>query len=144
MRNRPDNWSTKRLTKSTWTSLLNRFGTNIHFQVNKVYFKDVLVTAATTVQLHTIDDLYYVIVSHLLWMLFFMRISHQVVSNHCIGAYSMFFPTTLDSGINVGVRLSILGIFSSGYVLIKGGTFINLFIFHLLNIYFYFVSFSYV
>ena len=51
---------------------------------------------------------------------------------------------TLDSGINVGVRLLILGIFSSGYVLIKGGTFINLFIFHLLNIYFYFVSFSYV
>ena len=39
------------------------------------------------------------------------------------------FLTTLDSGINVGVRLLIFGIFSSGYVLIKGGTFINLFIF---------------
>ena len=36
---------------------------------------------------------------------------------------------TLDSGINVGVRLLILGLFSSGYVLIKGGTFINFFIF---------------
>ena len=31
---------------------------------------------------------------------------------------------TLDSGINVGVRLLIFGLFSSGYVLIKGGTFI--------------------
>ena len=40
-----------------------------------------------------------------------------------------FWNTTLDSGINVGVRLLIFGIFSSGYVLIKGGTFINLFIF---------------
>ena len=36
---------------------------------------------------------------------------------------------TLDSGINVGVRLLIFGLFSSGYVLIKGGTFINFFIF---------------
>ena len=39
-----------------------------------------------------------------------------------------FKPLTLDSGINVGVRLLILGLFSSGYVLIKGGTFINFFI----------------
>ena len=36
--------------------------------------------------------------------------------------------TTLDSGINVGVRLLILGLFSNGYVLIKGGTIINFFI----------------
>ena len=43
---------------------------------------------------------------------------------------------TLDSGINVGVRLLIIGLFSSGYVLIKGGTFINFFIFCLLNILF--------
>ena len=43
---------------------------------------------------------------------------------------------TLDSGINVGVRLLIFGLFSSGYVLIKGGTFINFFIFSLLNIFF--------
>ena len=34
---------------------------------------------------------------------------------------------TLDSEINVGVRLLILWLFSSGYVLIKGGTFINFF-----------------
>jgi hypothetical protein len=38
---------------------------------------------------------------------------------------------TLDSGINVGVCLLIFGLFSSGYVLIKGGTFINFFIFYL-------------
>ena len=42
--------------------------------------------------------------------------------------YSVFHnfiaPTTLDSGINVGVCLLIFGLFSSGYVLIKGGTFI--------------------
>ena len=46
-----------------------------------------------------------------------------------------FFPLgnwcTLDSGINVGVRLLISGLFSSGYVLIEGGTFINFFIFYL-------------
>ena len=36
---------------------------------------------------------------------------------------------TLDSGINVGVRLLILGLFSSGYVFIKGGKFNNFFIF---------------
>ena len=42
---------------------------------------------------------------------------------------------TLDSGINVGVRLLIFGLFSSGYVLIKGGTFINFF--------FIFLSFKY-
>ena len=51
---------------------------------------------------------------------------------------------TLDSGINVGVRLLILGLFSSGYVLIKGGMFINFFIFHIFNIFFNFFSFSYV
>ena len=39
------------------------------------------------------------------------------------------FLCTLDSGINVEVRLLILGLFSSGYVLIKGGTFNNFFIF---------------
>ena len=33
----------------------------------------------------------------------------------------MTIVTTLDSGINVGVRLLILGIFSRGYVLIKEG-----------------------
>ena len=37
--------------------------------------------------------------------------------------------TTLDSGINVGVRLLVLGLFSSGYVLIKGGTLIDFFYF---------------
>ena len=36
---------------------------------------------------------------------------------------------SLDSGINVGVRLLIFGLFSNGYVLIKGGTIINFFIF---------------
>ena len=54
------------------------------------------------------------------------------------------FMFTVDSGINVGVCLLIFGLFSSGYVLIKGGTFINFFIFYLLNIFFYFFSFSYV
>ena len=44
---------------------------------------------------------------------------------------------TLDSGINVGVRLLILGLFSSGYVLIKGGMFINFFIFNFLTFFFY-------
>ena len=34
---------------------------------------------------------------------------------------------TIDSGINVGVRLLIFGFFSSGYVLIKGGMFVNFF-----------------
>jgi hypothetical protein len=29
--------------------------------------------------------------------------------------------TTLDSGINIGVRLSIFGLFSRGYVLIREG-----------------------
>ena len=43
---------------------------------------------------------------------------------------------TLDSRINVGVRLLIFGLFSSGYMLIKRGTFINFFIFYLLNIFF--------
>ena len=43
---------------------------------------------------------------------------------------------TLDSGINVGVRLLILGLFSNGYVLIKGGTIINFFIFYFLDIFF--------
>ena len=52
--------------------------------------------------------------------------------------------STLDSGINVGVRLLIFGLFSSGYVLIKGGTFINFFIFLFLKYFFYFFSFSYV
>ena len=47
---------------------------------------------------------------------------------------------TLDSGINVGVRLLILGLFSSGYVLIKGGTFNNFFIFYLFQ--YCFLSFS--
>ena len=42
---------------------------------------------------------------------------------------------TLGSGINVGVCLLIFGLFSSGYVLIKGGTFINFFIFYLFNIF---------
>ena len=51
---------------------------------------------------------------------------------------------TLDSGINVGVRLLILGLFSSGYVLIKGGTFINFLIFYLLNIFSNFFSLTYV
>ena len=40
---------------------------------------------------------------------------------------SLKFSCTLDSGINVGVRLLIFGLFSRGYVLIKGGTFINFF-----------------
>mgnify|MGYP001477140763 CR=1 FL=1 len=42
---------------------------------------------------------------------------------------------TLDYGINVGVRLLIFELFSSGYVLIKGGTFIKFSIFYLLNIF---------
>ena len=37
-----------------------------------------------------------------------------------------------------------LGLFSSGYGLIKGGTLIDFFIFYLLNIFFNFFSFSYV
>ena len=45
-------------------------------------------------------------------------------SNSCI-----LYRDTLDSGINVGVRSLILGLCSSGYVLIKGGTIINFFIF---------------
>ena len=45
-------------------------------------------------------------------------------------AIAGFGQTTLDSGINVGVRLLIFGLFSSGYVLIKGGTFINFLIFN--------------
>ena len=52
--------------------------------------------------------------------------------------------STLDSGINVGVCLLIFGLSSSGYVLIKGGTFIKFSIFYLLNIFFYFFFFSYV
>ena len=32
---------------------------------------------------------------------------------------------TLESGVNVGLRLLILGLFSGGYVLIKGAKFIN-------------------
>jgi hypothetical protein len=32
---------------------------------------------------------------------------------------------TLESGINIGVRLLIFEGFSSGYILIKGGTFID-------------------
>ena len=36
---------------------------------------------------------------------------------------------TLESGINVGVCLIIFGLFSSGYVFIKGSIFINFFIF---------------
>ena len=56
----------------------------------------------------------------------------------------IYNPITLDSGINVGVRLLIFGIFSSGYVLIKGGTFINYFIFYIFNIFLNFFSFSYV
>ena len=44
--------------------------------------------------------------------------------------------STLDSGINVGVRLLILGLFSNGYVLIKGGMIINFFIFYFLDIFF--------
>ena len=54
-----------------------------------------------------------------------------------------FMHLTLDSGINVGVRLLIFGLFSSGYVLIKGGTFINFFIFYF-SIFFLLFSFSYV
>ena len=42
--------------------------------------------------------------------------------------------STLDSGINIGVRLLILGLFSSGYMLIKGGMFVNFFIFIFSNI----------
>ena len=49
---------------------------------------------------------------------------------------SNILVNTRDSGINVGVHLLIFGLFSSGYVLIKGGTFINFFIFYLLNIFF--------
>ena len=45
---------------------------------------------------------------------------------------------TLDSGINVWVRLLIFGLFSSGYVLIKGDTLINFSIFYLLNTFFTF------
>ena len=45
-----------------------------------------------------------------------------------------FAKDTLDSGINVGVRLLIFGIFSSGYVLIKGGMFINFFIFYFISL----------
>ena len=37
---------------------------------------------------------------------------------------------TLESGINIGVRLLILGLFSTGYVLIKGAMFINFWIFY--------------
>ena len=43
---------------------------------------------------------------------------------------------TLDSGINPGVCLLILGLFSSGCMLIKGGMFINFLFFK----YFYFLS----
>ena len=42
---------------------------------------------------------------------------------------SQSLTCTLDSGINVGVRLLIFGLFSNGYVLIKGGTIINFFYF---------------
>ena len=49
---------------------------------------------------------------------------------------AMVCNTTLDSGRNVGVRLLIFGLFSSGYVLIKGGKFINLFIFFFFRIFF--------
>ena len=40
----------------------------------------------------------------------------------------LFFHVLQTSGINVGVRLLILGLFSNGYVLIKGGTIITFFI----------------
>ena len=62
----------------------------------------------------------------------------------CMHHFVTIVRPTLDSGINVGVRLLIFGLFSSGYVLIKGGTFINFFIFHLFNIFLNFFSFSYV
>ena len=51
--------------------------------------------------------------------------------------YKIKSSSTLDSGINVGVRLLIFGLFSSGYVLIKGGTFINFLFFYFLNIFFF-------
>ena len=50
---------------------------------------------------------------------------------------------TLESGINVGVRLIILGLFSRGYVLIRGATFINFWIFYsFLFIFFTFFPFA--
>ena len=57
--------------------------------------------------------------------------------------YILFLSkSTLDSVINIGVRLLILGIFSSGYMLIKGGRFINFLIF--LIYFFLLFSFGYV
>ena len=53
----------------------------------------------------------------------------RIQAQSCSALFKISQTYTLDSGINVGVRLLIFGIFSSGYVLIKGGTFINLFIF---------------
>ena len=43
---------------------------------------------------------------------------------------------TPHSGINVGVRSLIFGLFSSGYVLIKGSMFINFFNFFIFSIFF--------
>ena len=54
----------------------------------------------------------------------------------------IFIIRTLESGKNVGVRLSIWGIFSSGYVLIKGGTFKKKI--YSFNIFLYFFYFGYV
>ena len=53
-------------------------------------------------------------------------------SNSCI-----LYRDTLDSGINVGVRSLILGLCSSGYVLIKGVR-LSTFLFFNLLIFFYF------
>merc|ERR1739836_45704 len=44
--------------------------------------------------------------------------------------------STLENSLSVQVL--IFGLFSSGYVLIKGGTFINFFIFYFLNLFFTF------
>ena len=43
---------------------------------------------------------------------------------------------TLESGVNVGLRLLILGLFSRGYVLIKGAKFINFWNFYFSYIFF--------
>ena len=50
---------------------------------------------------------------------------------------SIFCLSTLDSGINIGVHLLIYGLFSSGYMLIKGGTFIDFFIFFIFFLLFF-------
>ena len=46
---------------------------------------------------------------------------------------NLLLKNTIDSGINVGVHILIFGLFSCGYVLIKGGMFSSFFILYLSN-----------